>query len=258
MRLRLTMMQTDMAWEDKERNLDAVEALLAKVAGKTDLVVLPEMFTTGFSMNSQALAETTAGPTVQRLKDWAGRFDTALAGSFIALDGGARYNRGFFISPDAEQYYDKRHLFRMSDERNHYSAGDGSLVVSHKGFNIRLLVCYDLRFPVWARNVDNHYDLLLYVANWPESRILAWNTLLQARAIENLAYVCGVNRCGVDGYDLRYNGNSLLADPRGTIVAHFRDGGPRVETHEISLDDLTAFREAFPAWRDADRFTLSR
>lgn len=256
MTLRLTMVQTDIAWEDKERNFCAVEAMLSDLAGKTDLAVLPEMFSTGFSMRSRELAEPSDGPTMARVRDWAARFDMALYGSFICEDGGDYYNRGFFVAPGMERHYDKRHLFRMGSELRHYSAGSEKIVVSYKGFNILPLICYDLRFPVWARNVGNAYDLVLYIASWPETRINAWNTLIQARAIENQAYACGVNRCGVDGLGLRYNGNSLLVDPRGAVMAHLTDGSERAETLRLSLDDLAAFREKFPAWKDADAFTL--
>lgn len=256
MTLRLTMVQMDMAWEDKERNRASVETTLAELSGGTDLVVLPEMFSTGFSMRSAALAEPSDGPTMSLVREWSRRFDLAICGSFIAVDNGRYFNRGFFTTPDSNQFYDKRHLFRMSDEPNHYSAGGDQPIIRYRGFNIRLLICYDLRFPVWARNQNNGYDLLVYVANWPESRIHAWNTLLQARAIENLAYVCGVNRCGTDGLGLSYNGNSLVADPKGTVVRHLVEGIEETVTVELSREVVANHRERFPAWKDADSFTV--
>lgn len=256
MKLRITMAQLDLAWEDKPANYARAEKAIAEVAGQTDLVVLPEMFSTGFSMRSEDLAEPITGPTVSRVKEWAARYDLAICGSFIASDRGGYYNRGFFIAPDIENYYDKRHLFRMGDEINHYSACDQRLIVPYKDFKICLMICYDLRFPVWARNVDNAYDLLIYVASWPESRIDAWNALLRARAIENLAYVCGVNRSGLGANGLSYNGNSLFADFKGRILAHLTSGEEELSTISIDRDELLAFREAFPAWMDADRFEI--
>lgn len=257
MTLRVTLAQLDLAWEDKERNFARTEALLEGVAGETDLVVLPEMFSTGFSMRSAELAEPVSGPTVRRLKEWAERFDIAVCGSFVGSGEGGCFNRGFFISPGGEAYCDKRHLFRMGEEPKHYAGGDAMLVVAHKGFNIRLMICYDLRFPVWSRNVDNAYDLVVYVANWPTARIDAWNALLRARAIENLSYACGVNRCGVDGHGLHYNGNSLCVDFKGRTMAHLVSGAEETVTVTLKRDELERFRKVFPAWKDADRFTLS-
>lgn len=254
--LRISLLQTDIKWEDKEYNLSTLERYISELTGKTDLIVLPEMFSTGFSMNSRLLAEKADGTTIATLQKWSLRYNVALSGSFIAEDKGEYYNRGFFISPSQITFYDKRHLFRMGDEAKHFSAGDKQTVVQYKGFNICLLICYDLRFPVWARNVNNKYDLLLYVANWPESRIKVWNTLLEARAIENQAYVCGVNRVGKDNMGLIYNGQSALIDYKGNKVAYLDTAIEQVVTVEISKEDLNLFRSKFPVWKDADRFSL--
>lgn len=257
MALRVSLIQTDIVWENKAENLRNIEQKIINLQGETDLVVLPEMFTTGFSMNSHALAEDTSGETISTLKRWAKDYDMALCGSFIAEDEGRFYNRGFFISSDEAFYYDKKHLFRMGDERSAFSEGNDRLIVEHKGFDICLLICYDLRFPVWSRNVDNAYDLLIYVASWPESRAMVWDVLLKARALENQAYVCGVNRVGVDGLKLAYRGGSVLLDAKGRSLSSLRDSEEGVETVEISKEELNDFRRKFPVWKDADKFTIT-
>ena len=169
--LRISMIQSHIIWEDREENLGYYGELLRRVSGRTDLAVLPETFTTGFSMDVEKKADTMEGQTVPTIKEWAKKYKLAVAGSFIAKDNGKFYNRAFFITPEGkEYYYDKRHLFRMAGEDKHFSAGDKRLIVPYKGWNICLQVCYDLRFPVWSRNVNNEYDLLIYVANWPGRR----------------------------------------------------------------------------------------
>ena len=174
---------------------------LETLCGTTEVVILPEMFSTGFSMNSKELAEPVSGETITTLKQWATEFQLAIAGSYIASDKGEYFNRAFFLTPaETDHYYDKRHLFRMGQESEHFSAGNGRVIIPYHGWNICLLVCYDLRFPVWSRNVNNEYDLLVYVASWPVQRRQAWDVLLRARAIENMCYVCGVNRIGTDGH----------------------------------------------------------
>lgn len=254
--LRVTVLQMDIKWEDKLFNLNNVESQIAPLLGKSDLVILPEMFTTGFSMNSKNLSEDTAGKTMERVKQWANDFDLAICGTFIAKDGKQFYNRGFFVSSTQTVFYDKRHLFRMGDEAKSFSAGQSLPIIEHKGFSICLQVCYDLRFPVWSRNVDNKYDLLIYCANWPKSRINVWDILLKARAIENIAYVCGVNRVGVDGLNFDYNGHSTLVDYKGNAQINLADGATAIETVTISKKELNIFRNKFPVWKDADQFAL--
>ncbi|MDR1919203.1 MAG: amidohydrolase [Tannerellaceae bacterium] len=255
--LRISMIQSPIAWEDREQNLAYYGRLLRRVSGKTDLTVLPETFTTGFSMNVEALADAADGLTVACLKDWAQKHQTALAGSFIVKENERYYNRGFFVTPEGEaSYYDKRHLFRMAGEAAHFSAGSEQTIVSYRGWSICLQVCYDLRFPVWSRNVNNAYDLLIYVANWPEVRINVWTSLLPARAIENLAYVCGVNRTGTDGGGFRYNGQSAIYSPKGEKLI---DAGIRpeiVRSCTLQKSDLERLRTKFPAWKDADTFNI--
>lgn len=253
--LRVSLVQCDISWENRKENLRLTEKRLAALAGTTDLVVLPEMFSTGFSMKSRELAENADGETVRFLRRAAREFGLAVTGSFIALDNEQYYNRGFFITPDGEiRFYDKRHLFL--EERHYFSPGNRKLIVDYLGWKIRLLICYDLRFPVWSRNTNNEYDLLIYVASWPEVRIKVWQNLLIARALENVAYVCGVNRVGTDGNNARYTGESVIVDYKGQPVAATGTGQETVITAVLDLTSLHRFREKFPVWQDADRFTL--
>ncbi|MBP1616960.1 MAG: putative amidohydrolase [Bacteroidetes bacterium] len=253
--LYISILQYDIAWENKEANFATIERLFSVSDQHHDVVVLPEMFSTGFSMQSNLLAEENAGETITWIKSLARKHNAAICGSFIAKEKGDYLNRGFFITPDSEYYYDKRHLFRMGSETKHFSAGSSRLIVPFRGFNICLQVCYDLRFPVWSRNVGNEYDLLIYVANWPQPRAKVWNSLLVARAIENLSYVCGVNRIGTDGTKLHYVGDSSIIDYKGDVVVHLPDQ-EKILTAQLSKEALQTFREKFPAWKDADRFEL--
>ncbi|MBR5296740.1 MAG: amidohydrolase [Parabacteroides sp.] len=255
--LSISMVQSHIVWEDKENNLKHYEKLLRRVSGKTDIVVLPETFTTGFSMHVEQLADTMDGITIRAIKEWAKNYNFAIAGSFIAQEEDKFFNRSFFVTPDGQIYlYDKRHLFRMAGEDQCFSAGDKLAIVPYKGWNICLQVCYDLRFPVWSRNVKNKYDILIYVANWPVARKKVWKTLLQARAIENMAYVCGVNRVGEDGKGVVYQGNSMVISPKGDILA---DAGIReniIRTCRLKYSDLEKLRTKFPVWMDVDVFEL--
>ena len=255
--LRISLVQADIVWEDKEKNLKYYGDLLKVLAGKTDLVVLPEVFSTGFSMRVGYLAETNACRTISTICSWAKDLDAAICGSFLAQDdSGKFFNRGFFITPGdsagSSAFYDKRHLFRMGGENKHFSAGDRKLTVPYKGWNIRLIICYDLRFPVWTRNFGNEYDLLVCPANWPAVRSEVWKILLQARALENQAYVCGVNRIGVDGVNIRHQGDSVLFDFKALPVVETQRNLTSVATGVIRKDALEDFREKFPVWMDAD------
>ena len=210
-----------------------------------------------FTMKSRELAEPVSGITVRILKELAADFQLALCGSFICSERSNYYNRAFFITPEGEEfYYDKRHLFRMGNEAEDFSAGNNKLIISYRGWNICLLVCYDLRFPVWSRNVNHEYDLLIYMASWPQARRLAWDTLLCARALENMCYVCGVNRIGVDGNKLIYNGGSVVFSAKGEVLASVPDGEEGIETVSLSLISLQQLRDKFPVWKDADAFRL--
>lgn len=255
--IRISIVQTDIVWENKQENLRLLYEKLQSLRGTTEIVVLPEMFSTGFSMQSKILAEPNSGETITTLKRWTSQLQLAICGSYIATDNGQFYNRAFFLTPKGEEfYYDKRHLFRMGREAEHFSAGDKRLIIPYRGWNIRLLVCYDLRFPVWSRNINNGYDLLIYVANWPEPRKKVWKALLPARAIENMAYVCGVNRVGIDGKGFTYRGDSMIFSPKGKKLA---DAGKREEitrTCTLNKSDLEELRAKFPAWKDADAFSI--
>ncbi len=255
--LKISIVQTDIAWENKQENLRMLREKLHALRGTTEIVVLPEMFSTGFTMKSRELAEPVSGITVRILKELAADFQLVLCGSFICSERSNYYNRAFFITPEGEEfYYDKRHLFRMGNEAEYFSAGNNKLIISYRGWNICLLVCYDLRFPVWSRNVNNEYDLLIYMASWPQARRLAWDTLLCARALENMCYVCGVNRIGVDGNKLIYNGGSVVFSAKGEVLASVPDGEEGIETISLSLISLQQLRDKFPVWKDADAFRL--
>lgn len=255
----VSLLQTDIVWEDKEANLRKLDTCLRTLQGKSQLAVLPEMFSTGFSMNSAALAETNEGHTVTELCRMSACYNIAITGSIIVhnLKDGLYYNRGFFVTPQGEQhFYDKHHLFRMGDESKYFAAGNRHLTLTYAGVNISLLICYDLRFPVWSRNIDNAYDMLVYVANWPASRRTVWDTLLRARALENQCYVCGVNRVGIDANRLPYNGGSILISPKGETIIAAPDATECTVTGEIDLDSLYSFRDKFPVWKDADVFSV--
>lgn len=255
--LRISVVQTNIVWEDKQANLRNVSAKLKELRGTTDLVVLPETFSTGFSMQSHQFAEPLSGPTITALKEEAVKHQFAITGSYIASETGCFYNRAFFLTPEGEVFwYDKRHLFRPGNETENFSSGRQRIIVPYRGWNICLLICYDLRFPVWSRNVNNEYDLLIYVANWPASRRRVWDVLLQARAIENMCYVCGVNRVGSDGNNLLHDGGSAVYSPKGELLTTIPDNEEAVETISVDLDSLRAFREKFPVWMDAERFFL--
>ncbi len=257
--LRIALIEDNVAWADKHANLEQLSRNLQNVSDGTDIVVLPELFTTGFMVddNARELAERNTGDTMRYLRDLSRYYNVAFAGSFLASTASQLYNRAFFIEPnDDEIFYDKRHLFTMSGEQNVYNRGvTDAPIFRFRGMNIKLIVCYDLRFPVFCRNVNNSYDVLLVVANWPKVRLNAWKTLLQARAIENECYVCGVNRCGTDPKGLEYAlGGSWIIDYKGKIIGQ-RGTSPIIEA-DLSPADLSRFREKFPAWRDADNFSM--
>jgi predicted amidohydrolase len=256
--LRISLVQSGIFWEDKDRNIEYYGNLLKKLSGESDLAVLPEMFSTGFSMQAMHLAETNEGTTIQTIHSWAKAYRFAVCGSFLAKDdSGQIFNRGFFIDPNGnEWFYDKRHLFRIGLEHQHFVAGDRRVIIPYEGWNIRLIVCYDLRFPVWIRNRKNEYDLLICSANWPAARASVWKTLLNARALENQCYVCGVNRIGKDGLYLEHQGDSVLIDFKGNRISETIPNEESVVTGTIQKDLLDRFRERFPAWMDADDFEI--
>lgn len=257
MPLRVSLVQANTIWEDPAANRAAIEAMTSGLVGAADVVVLPEMFATGFSMQPERLAEPPNGPTLQWMQQLARRLDAAVVGSVITHEAGCHYNRLHWVMPDGStRCYDKRHLFRMGGEDRHYAPGTTPLVVEWRGFRIAPLVCYDLRFPVWSRRrVGHDYDALLYIASWPAPRRHAWRSLLVARAIENQAYVIGVNRVGADGNGIPHAGDSVVHDFLGQPLVEL-DERAGVAGVALDRDALQAFRERFPAHLDADRFTL--
>ena len=253
--LRLRLVQADLHWHDAAANRAHLERLLRDAGPDADLVVLPEMFTTGFTMDTAGQAESMQGRSIDWLRSMARELGVTLTGSLIVRDGERCYNRLIWMPPaGAPGCYDKRHLFRMADEQRYFAAGRSRAVFRLGDWRVCPLICYDLRFPVWSRGVDA-YDLLLYVANWPAARRSAWNTLLPARAVENLCYAAGVNRVGTDGKGIAYAGDTAACDFLGNTLVRADD---REQILDVSLDGaaLTRYREKFPAHLDADEFTL--
>lgn len=254
--LHITIIQPDIVWEDREANYRQYEKLLAEDHTKKQIVILPEMFNTGFSMKPELFAETMDGEAVKWMKQTAARHKCILTGSLMVEEAGNYYNRLIWMLPDGQFYcYDKRHLFAYAGEDKHYTAGDKRLIVSVNGWKICLMVCYDLRFPVWLRNQNEEYDLLIIVANWPERRSIAWRSLLTARAIENMSYAIGVNRVGNDGNNIYYSGDSIVLNPLGEIIWEKRDE-PAMHKFVLDKEILTETRKQFPFLHDADRFLL--
>ncbi|NQZ76146.1 MAG: amidohydrolase [Ekhidna sp.] len=259
--LRISLIQADLHWEELEANLAMFEELIWSIED-TDLIVLPEMFTTGFSMNVEKLSEPPGGKTFKWMRQMASQRNAAIVGSYIVRDKGNFFNRLYFVFPDgSSQQYDKKHLFNLANEGEHYTAGNQRQVIGFKGWKICPLICYDLRFPVWARSTARvedlyEYDLLLFVANWPDTRIHAWDTLLQARAIENQSYCAGVNRIGADAKGKDYTGHSALYSPLGEELL-FSKGEEEVLTYSLSYKDLEKYRKAFPFQKDADSFEMN-
>lgn len=252
----LHLIQTELHWENPTANHAHFDELIANL--DEGVIVLPEMFSTGFSMASSAMAQTMDGPTITWMQNTAAKKAMTICGSVIIQEDGNYFNRFVWATADGELLtYDKRHLFRMADEHQHYSAGDSLLTVQHQGIKIRPLVCYDLRFPVWSRNHgEEQFDVLLYVANWPAARSEQWLALLRARAIENLCYVIGLNRVGRDGNDIDYAGESVVFGPEGETVLHL-GADERIASFTPDLKSLKDYREQFPAHMDADQYIFT-
>jgi predicted amidohydrolase len=257
--LLITIIQADIVWEDKTANLQHYETLIASIEGKKEVVILPEMFSTGFSMSPERLAETMDGTTVGWMRKMAAQHNIILCGSIIIEEDSKFYNRMVWMQPNGEcGTYDKRHLFAFAGEDAQYNAGSKRLIVQVKGWRLYLLICYDLRFPVWARQNNNgeaEYDAIVYVANWPQQRSHAWKTLLLARAIENQSYVVGVNRVGADINNNQYTGDSAVIDPMGNIVWSATTI-EAVRTVQLQHQQLNDCRERLPFLRDSDKFIL--
>jgi omega-amidase len=250
--LKTTIIQTELAWEDIESNLAAFDDKINAIQDNTHLIVLPEMFTTGFTMNPGDLAQNMNGSSVKWLREKSRQKNADIVGSIIIADNGKFFNRLIWAKPQGEVFtYDKRHLFRMAGEEKVYSAGRQNITVELRGWRIRPFICYDLRFPVWTRNIENRYDAAIFIANWPERRSVHWKLLLQARAVENQCYVIGVNRVGIDGNGHTYSGDSSIIDPLGNIIFH-KKNETITHTVDLSCETLQNARESFPVWMDAD------
>lgn len=254
--LRISLVQFDVIWEKPWENLMLLDSLVEPLKGNTDLILLPEMFTTGFSMKSPILAEEMTGDSVKWMKSKALQTGAAVAGSLIIKEYNQFFNRFLLVTPTDEiHFYDKKHLFSIGSEDQHFHAGDKRIIVNYAGWRIALYVCYDLRFPVWCRSIKDA-DLMLFAANWPESRAGVWTTLLSARALENQLYVAAVNRTGLDGLGISYSGDSRLINARGSILCNLADRSNAVETVSVSLIELNHFREKFPVGKDDDIYEI--
>ena len=258
--LNITLVQTPLHWQQPDANRAMLEEKLWQAESDADLIILPEMFTTGFSMEAAKLAEPMNFKTLRWMRQMAEQMKAVICGSFIVNDSGQYFNRLVWMQPDGQySYYDKRHLFRMADEHEHYSPGHHKITPTLNGWTICPFICYDLRFPVWSRNIQDGnqpiYDLAIYVANWPAARVNAWDTLLRARAIENLSYVVGVNRIGSDNKGIEYNGHSAVITPKGDEQIFMSDREETITT-SLKANEVIQLREKFPAHLDADSFTL--
>ena len=259
--LRISLIQTDLKWEDKSFNLNHIDKLISGIKESPDIIVLPEMFSTAFSMKPELFSEEAEGETLQWMQARARETDAAIAGSFMVKEKGDYFNRMYFVLPDgAYHYYDKRHLFRMGNEQLHFSAGNKKAIVEYKSWKIQLLICYDLRFPVWAKNnyKDGSYDfdLGILVANWPAVRSHVWKTLNSARAIENQSFWVGVNRVGKDAKGLEHSGDSNIWDAKGFPLIEEPPHSEFVRTITINKKELDDFRNKFTLGLDWDRFNI--
>ena len=253
-KLLITISQTNIHWLDKEKNFILFTNIISSI--NSDIIILPEMFNTGFYTNPQTVAENRHGPTLNWMKKTAQKHNIAITGSFIWQENSNFYNRLIFMRPDGQwAWYDKRHLFSMAGEHLKFTPGNKRTVFNYLGWKIKPLICYDLRFPVWARN-DQNYDLLIYVANWPKSRIEQWKNLLIARAIENQSYVLAINRIGQDGNGFVYSGMSMAINPRGQIIFQAPENKEDIKTIEIDLSLLDEMRHKFPVLNDSDKFKI--
>ncbi len=247
----ITTIQSDIIWEDIDKNLEIYQKKINDI--KSDIIILPEMFTTGFTMNPQDLAEEMNGKTIQWMKKNSTKINSVICGSIIIKENGNYYNRFVWVSPDGSIYtYDKKHLFSFAGESENYKSGDSKIIIDYKGWRICPLICYDLRFPVWSRNVED-YDILIYVANWPSKRKNAWKNLLISRAIENQSYVIGVNRVGTDKNGYSYNGDSCLINALGETL-YISSYVENIYTTILDKSDLSKIRNQFPFLKDKDNF----
>lgn len=254
--LKITLVQTTLEWENPEANRKKFQKIIQSLEESTDLIILPEMFTTGFTMNAEAYAETMEGKTVKWMIKMAREKNAAITGSIIVIENGKFFNRLLFTTPEGKLHaYDKKHLFTLASEQETYTAGNEKLIIQYKGWKICPMICYDLRFPVWARNTEN-YDVLIYVANWPKARIKAWDVLLQARAIENMAYCIGVNRVGIDGKEFEYVGHSSIYDGLGEDLFQLKNESEAIMNTILYKNHILEIRKKLQFLEDKDVFDL--
>ncbi len=258
----VSLIQSDLIWEDRAQNLTNFTQQIRAIEEATDLILLPEMFTTGFAMEPQKLAEPMGGPTMQWMHRMATENNCVLAGSFIIKENNNFFNRLIWMRPNGSyEYVDKKHLFTFAGENKHYTPGNRKIIVEIKGWKIMPLICYDLRFPVWSKNRHDSekgfdYDCMINVANWPDKRSHVWRILLMARALENQAYVIGINRIGTDGNNIGYSGDSAVISPKGENLSNIAPNKEQVETVVLSRCELDSFRDNFKVWADWDRFKI--
>ena len=253
--MKVALFQFESEWLEPKKNLDKLGEWLGRLESDVDIVVLPELFTTGFCVDRLDLAEPLDGATVSILRQYAQRYDIALVGSFLAVEGGKYYNEAFFVTPEYTFFEPKRHLFARGGEKQYFTSGDSRMIIEYMGVKFCVLVCYDLRFPVWSRNTSGYdYDVLIYVAAWPQERIRWWDNLLMARSIENQCIVCGVNAVGVDGNGLHYPGHSTIIDTRLQHLVEFSDDEEGIRVAELDIAALRHFREKCPMYLEADKF----
>ena len=254
--IKITIFQAYLFWENVEKNLSNLSLRLSALKEKTDLIILPEMFNTGFTMNVEKCAETMKGPTMHWMYEHAKNYGCVIAGTLIIEEEGRYYNRFVWMSPDGNfVHYDKRHLFALANENDVFTPGNSRIIFELKGWRICPMICYDLRFPVWSRNTDGAYDLLVYTASWPDKRSAHWRALIPARAIENQAYVIGVNRVGYDGNEVYYSGGSMCIAPMGDVV-YYKPEDEDLYTFTLNPGELQKTRERFPFLKDADQFSM--
>ncbi|MCH8904524.1 MAG: amidohydrolase [Bacteroidetes bacterium] len=255
--LNISLIQSKLLWEDIEGNLGALGSRINDISEETDLIILPEMFNTGFTMNGEKLAEPMEGKTMDWMAQMASKKNSVITGSLIVTENDNLYNRLIWMAPDGGyKFYNKKHLFGLADEQTVYTEGAHRLIVELNGWHICPQICYDLRFPAWNRNQDD-YDILLFVANWPEIRMNAWDALLKARAIENQAFVVAINRVGEDGNDYRYIGNSVVVDPMGKQL-YLAENEEVTKTVTLDKQELEEIRNKLPFLKDRDNYTFEK
>jgi len=254
--LKIAMVQADLVWEHPVKNRYAFLKKIESLTEDIDIIILPEMFTTGFTMNAESVAETIEGDTLKWMQYLAVKMKAAIVGSIIIKEKDSFYNRLFFVHPSRKiEYYDKRHTFTLAGEHKVFASGNKKLIVNYKDWKICPLICYDLRFPVWARNTED-YELLIYVANWPKPRITAWDTLLKARAIENMSYCIGINRVGLDADKNEYSGHTAAFDGLGEQIASCNENEEQIKIITLYKNHLTTIKKKLKFLNDRDTFTL--